>query len=69
MQLSAFKKEERGDGYILRLFEPTDSPQTTYVSIPALGIHHEVRLNGFEIRTLRLDPEAGTLEDAKLCEW
>ncbi len=67
-QLSAFKKEERGDGYILRLFEPTGSAQTTNVSIPALGIHHEVRLNGFEIRTLRLDPEAGTLEDAKLCE-
>jgi len=52
----------------LRLFEPTGSAQTTNVSIPALGIHHEVRLNGFEIRTLRLDPEAGTLEDAKLCE-
>ncbi|OXS54035.1 alpha-mannosidase [Cohnella sp. CIP 111063] len=68
VQLSAFKKEERGEGYILRLFEPTGSPQSTYVSIPSLGLRHEVRLNGFEIRTLRLEAGTGTLEDAKLCE-
>lgn len=68
VQLSAFKKEERGEGYILRLFEPTGQAQTTYIAIPSLGIRQEVRLNGFEIRTFRLDGSAGTLEVARLCE-
>ncbi|MFB9277032.1 glycoside hydrolase family 38 C-terminal domain-containing protein [Cohnella cellulosilytica] len=68
VQLSAFKKEERGDGFIVRLFEPTGFPQVTHVSIPALGLRHEVRLNGFEIRTLRLDGASGALSDIGLCE-
>jgi len=68
IQLSAFKKEERGDGYILRLFEPTGEPRSTFVSIPRLGIREEIRMNGFEIITMRLDPAAGTLSRSNLCE-
>ncbi|BBI35196.1 glycoside hydrolase family 38 N-terminal domain-containing protein [Cohnella abietis] len=68
IQLSAFKKEERGEGYIIRLFEPTGHKQTTFVTIPSLGIRQEVQLNGFEIKTLRLDEKAGVLVETRLCE-
>lgn len=68
VQLSAFKKEERGDGYVIRLFEPTGSAQSTTVSIPSLGVREEVSLGGFEIRTYRLDIQARTLRVTALCE-
>ncbi|MBW5447564.1 alpha-mannosidase [Cohnella sp. CFH 77786] len=68
VQLSAFKKEERGDGYIVRLFEPTGFSGSTVVSIPSLGVREEVRLNGFECRTFRLDPRTRAFTEAPLCE-
>lgn len=68
IQLSAFKKEEEGDGYILRLFEPTGSGGTTTVSLPAYGIRHEVSLNGFEIKTFRVHSSSRMLEEVPLCE-
>lgn len=68
VQLSAFKKEERGEGYVIRLFEPTGSEQTTTLLIPSLGIREEVMLNGHEIRTYRLDVSARTLQVIGLCE-
>lgn len=68
IQLSAFKKEEEGEGYILRLYEPTGQGGSTAVSIPAFGIRMPISLNGFEIRTFRLLPVSGTLEEAPLCE-
>ncbi|OBZ07978.1 alpha-mannosidase [Bacillus sp. FJAT-27264] len=68
IQLSAFKKEEQGDGYILRLFEPTGSGGSTTVSIPSLGIRSEVSLKGFEFKTFRIQPASGTFEEIPLCE-
>ncbi|WNS43157.1 glycoside hydrolase family 38 C-terminal domain-containing protein [Paenibacillus sp. MMS20-IR301] len=68
IQLSAFKREEYGDGFILRLFEPTGLGGATVVSLPALGIRREVSLNGYEIKTFRLLPASRTLEEAPLCE-
>jgi alpha-mannosidase len=68
IQLSAFKKAECQEGYVIRLFEPTGQEQTTAVSIPSLGIRQEVTLNGYEVRTYRLDVLAGTLLVTGLCE-
>lgn len=68
VQLSAFKKAERGDGYIIRLFEPTGTARSTVLAVPKLGIRHEVQLAGFEIATLRLDPAAGTIAATGICE-
>jgi alpha-mannosidase len=56
IQLSAFKQEEEGDGFILRLFEPTGLGGATTICIPSFGIRHGVSLNGFEIKTFRLLP-------------
>lgn len=68
VQVSAVKKEEDGDGYILRLFEPTGVPRTAILAVPPLGIRREIPLNGFELRTVRIDWSAGTVEDSPLCE-
>ncbi|GGA00617.1 hypothetical protein GCM10008018_53660 [Paenibacillus marchantiophytorum] len=68
VQLSAFKKEERGENYIIRLFEPTGFGRSTVLSIPSLGIRQEIQLNGFECKTLRLSTSADTLTEAPLCE-
>ncbi|WP_042163762.1 glycoside hydrolase family 38 C-terminal domain-containing protein [Paenibacillus gorillae] len=68
IQMSALKKEEQGDDYILRLFEPTGSARSTVIEIPSLNIAKEIRLNGFEIKTYVLRKQSQTLEEAALCE-
>lgn len=68
VQLSAFKQAEDGNGYILRLFEPTGQARSTAIAIPALGLREEIRLNGFEIATYRIDPKARTLLPVDLDE-
>ncbi|MBP1994544.1 glycoside hydrolase family 38 N-terminal domain-containing protein [Paenibacillus eucommiae] len=68
VQLSAFKKQENGDGYILRIFEPTGSARATAISIPVFGIRKEVQLNGFEFKTFELDPIMGSLTEVGMCE-
>ena len=68
VQLGAFKREECGCGYIIRLYEPTGFHRTTIVSVPSLGIRQEIALNGFECRTLRIDANEGTIVEAPLCE-
>jgi len=66
--VSAFKKAEDGDDYIIRLFEPTGTQRTTVVAIPALDLREEVTLGAFEVKTLRLDVAARTLREASLIE-
>lgn len=67
-QLTAFKKAETSDDYIVRLYEPTGEARSTVVSIPALGIEQEVHLGKFEIKTLRLQVKARKLVEASLME-
>jgi len=59
VQLSAFKAAEDGDGWIVRLFEPTGTARTTIVSIPTLLVNKEVRLGPFEAATYRAGGSAG----------
>ncbi|WP_135547932.1 glycoside hydrolase family 38 N-terminal domain-containing protein [Paenibacillus cymbidii] len=68
VQLTALKLAERGDAYVLRLFEPTGEARGTTVRVPALGLEQRVELGGFEIRTLLLDTEARTLREGGLLE-
>lgn len=66
--VTAFKREERGDGYIIRLFEPTGTARTTKLRVPALALETEVALRPFELVTLRLDPHAKMIAPAGLME-
>jgi alpha-mannosidase len=68
VQLSALKKEERGDGYIVRLFEPTGHARATVLTIPSFGIREGIRLSGFEIKTFRIDAQNKTISEIGLCE-
>ncbi|CAH1205759.1 hypothetical protein PAECIP111892_02755 [Paenibacillus auburnensis] len=68
VQMSAFKKEQDGEGYIVRLFEPTGYPRSTGLSVPALGITEKVELKGFEIVTLRIESQNGAVTRVSICE-
>ncbi|CAI6087007.1 glycoside hydrolase family 38 C-terminal domain-containing protein [Cohnella sp. JJ-181] len=62
VQATAFKREERGEGYILRLFEPTGEPRDTAIVMNGGRDRYPVSLRGFEIKTYRLHPVEGVRE-------
>lgn len=66
--VSALKKAEDGDGYILRLYETTGREQTAAVEIPSLGIRESITLEAQEVRTYRMKPGAGKLLPETLLE-
>lgn len=66
--IAAFKRAEDGDGYILRLFEPTGEPRETTVSIPVVGVQEIVKLSAFEIKSLRLKDGAKAFIETDLTE-
>jgi len=68
VEMSAFKLAERGNDYILRVFEPTGRRQHTKIDLPVLGISHEIRLAPFEIATLRLDVDNKRLLSENMLE-
>ena len=68
VQVTAFKQTEDGQGYIIRLYEPSGQPRTTTLAIPALNLTESVTLGGFEIRTLKVDPEMRSLVQTDLME-
>lgn len=68
VQVTAFKKAEANDGYIIRLFEPTGQERNTLLSIPIIGLEQQVNLKKFEIKTLKLDFKAGTLMEVDMME-
>lgn len=53
--LTTLKLAEHGTNVILRLFESTGRARITRVSLPFAGAHMQVRLNGFEIKTLNFN--------------
>jgi alpha-mannosidase len=67
--MTAFKRAEReADAYIVRLFEPTGQARRTVLELPLLGIRHDVALQPFEIKTLKVVPAARTIEECPLME-
>ena len=62
--IEAFKKADCGDGYILRLFNPTEKKQTAVVQV--YDAEETVEFGKFEIKTLRY--EAGKLREVVLME-
>ncbi|MGI6706067.1 MAG: glycoside hydrolase family 38 C-terminal domain-containing protein [Clostridia bacterium] len=68
VQLTAFKKAEDSEDYIIRLFEPTGQGRSTRLTFPTLDMEAEISLEKFEIKTLKLDPKARTLTEVSLME-
>lgn len=49
--MNAFKKAEDGEGYLVRLFNPTEEEQTA--KLCAFGLERELRFGKYEIKTVR----------------
>lgn len=68
IHLSAFKKAEKNDNYIIRLFEPTGKDKTFSITLPILEKTIELSMKPFEIRTLILDMKNKTITNSTLTE-
>ena len=66
--VSALKKQEDGEGYILRLYESEGKPQQAEIVFPALDVRAQIDLKPFELATFRLDPKERKLERTALLE-
>ncbi len=62
--LTAFKKADNGDGYIVRLFNPVENKQTAKMRF--YGNDAEIKFTAFEIKTLRVTKEK--IEETDLME-
>jgi len=68
IQMSAAKTAADGDGLIVRLFEPTGIARETVLSLPFCGIEKDLKLNPFEVKTLRIDTGKGTVVETDMLE-
>ena len=64
--ISAFKKTEKADGYILRVYENSGKEVNTYFEVESLGIKHEFKLSKFEVKTFLL--KGNTVIETNLVE-
>ena len=60
--LIAFKKAVKGNDYVLRLFNPTNQPESCHLISDTLRLNESLRFSAFEVKTLRLS-------DGTLSEW
>lgn len=68
IELTAFKKSEEQDCYIIRLFEPTGKSRETKISFLGGRFCQELRFSSFEIKTLKFDPMTGQICETDLME-
>ena len=69
VQITTIKQAENGDGWIIRLFEPTGRRQQTLLRILACEpIRKTVTLQPFEIKTLKIDAACRTIVETNLME-
>lgn len=66
--VSALKKAEESDRYLLRIYEAAGKPAEAQISVSALQIREKVSLRAFEIKTFWLDAEERKLTEASLLE-
>lgn len=66
--LTAMKKSEDGEEYIIRLFNPTNETKNTVVKLPVLNISQEVSFGAYEIKTLRSKADKAMLLEVGLME-
>lgn len=68
VQMTAFKKSESGEDYIIRLYEPTGKARSTLLELPVLGLKQPVELRGFEVKTLKLKASSKELTEVDMVE-
>lgn len=68
VQVMAVKQAERSKDLVIRLFEPTGTPRTTELALPALKSRIEVSLGAFEIKTLLYNKKTKSFLNVDLLE-
>ncbi|MBI5093896.1 MAG: alpha-mannosidase [Candidatus Hydrogenedentes bacterium] len=68
VQMTALKLAEASDHYVIRLFEPTGTPRSTTLRIPAANVEKKIQLGTFEIKTILFDSHTKTLRETDLLE-
>jgi len=68
VQVTSVKMAEENNWLILRLFEPTGEKRKTGVSVPSLNLSFEVKLQGFEIKTMAVDLDSKEIFEVDLME-
>jgi alpha-mannosidase len=69
VQITTIKQAENGEGWIIRLFEPTGRHQKTRLRILAgKPVRKTVTLQPFEIKTLKIDPTFRSVVETNLME-
>jgi alpha-mannosidase len=68
VRLAAMKRAEDNDDLILRVFNPSEAPVESDVTIPPRGVSGHIELGPFEIQTLRLSRERSTVLRVNLLE-
>lgn len=66
--VTAFKKAEKSDDYIIRLYQPSGDIRKTKISFPALGLEKQILINPFEVQTLKLDIRTKELKETDMME-
>lgn len=68
VHISALKKAEDGEAFLLRLAEPTGRKRMTVVTLPAFGMRKRVTLARFEVRTYKVNIKRRTWRETNLVE-
>ncbi|MFC1735010.1 glycoside hydrolase family 38 C-terminal domain-containing protein [Candidatus Hydrogenedentota bacterium] len=68
IQMTVAKRTEDGSELILRFFEPTGRKRSTTVLLPFAGMKRKITLNGFEIRTYKVNMEKRAWTEVGLTE-
>lgn len=65
--IPVFKRAEKVDGFIIRLFNPTKETRATRLTIPLLSLEREITLEGLDFRSYFLD-NGGAFYETDLLE-
>ncbi|WP_158299298.1 glycoside hydrolase family 38 C-terminal domain-containing protein [Paenibacillus antri] len=66
--MSAWKRAEDGEGYVVRLYNPTGTPLRTALTLPFANFGYAVELSAYEAKTLRYREAVDTLEEDTIME-
>ena len=66
--LAVFKKAEKSDDSVIRLFNPTAETRKTTLTLPAIDFKGEFTLGGYEIKTISMNIKTKKVKEVDLME-
>lgn len=66
--LAVFKKAEKSDNSVIRLFNPTKETRKTTLTLPAIGYKGDFELHGFDIKTISINLKTKEVKETDLTE-